>query len=179
MNHTITNPVGIDNEIQFSQTELFKGLNKWGSIDIYGRVRKNPITSANGNVSYVPEAYVANGEYRDLYLNDEVNATICFIENEDHNTDEFNVSFTSTVKCVVMLNLNKCYPNIAHRADSEAQLDVVKQLQKNKMFTINGVEKGIQNIFQGFNIDKITTDDMHPYHIFAITGIMKYKINNC
>lgn len=178
MNYTITNPKGIDQQIQFSQTDLFKGL-KWENIDVYGRVRKNPIRSKNKTVTYFPEAYIGNNEYRDLYLNDAVNATICFIENEDHDTDEFGVYFTADVKCVVMLNLKNCYPNIAHRADSEAQIDVIKQLEKNKMFTINGVEKGIQNIFQGFNIDKITTDDMHPYHIFAIVGTMKYKIIDC
>lgn len=178
MNHTITNPKGIDKEIQFSQTDLFKGLN-WGNIDVYGRIRKNPKVSNAGNVSYQPEAYIGGSEYRDLYINDEVNATICFIEDEDHDTDQFGVFFTVNVKCVVMLNLKTCYPNIAHRADSEAQIDVIKQLQKNKMFTINGIEKGLQNIFQGFDIDKITTDDMHPYHVFAIIGNLKYKIIDC
>ena len=175
MNYKIIKPAGIDEQIQYSQGILYDNLvSKWGSLDVYGRIRKNP-TQTTG---FYPEAYIGDNEYRDLYMNDEVNATICFIEDEkDHTTDEFNIFYFATGKFVVMVNLKKCYPNIAHRADSECQIDVMNQLKKNKMFEISGVQKGLQNIFKGFNIEKISLDDMHPYHIFAITGSIKYKIN--
>lgn len=184
MNYTITNPVGIDKEVQYTQGLLFENLkNKWKSeginpnttLDVFGRIRKNPIV--NG---FCPEAYVGDGEYRELFLNDEVSATICFIEDEkDHTTDDFNEFYFADGKFVVMMNLKKCYPNIDHRADQEAQIDVIAHIKRNKMFEITGVQKGIPDIFKGYNIDKITLDDMQPFHIFAITGTMKYKINNC
>lgn len=171
MNYTIENPKGIDKEIQNSQNDLDKYLG-WPEIDIYGRVRKNPT-----NNGFYPEAYIGNNEYRDVYLNDEVNATIIFIKDGDSNVDDFGQFWFSDVKCVIMVNLAKVYPNITHRADTEAQIAVIKQLEKNPMFTITGTEEEIADIFSGFNIDKIMTDNMQPYHIFAVTGNMKYKIH--
>lgn len=185
MNYTIDKPVGIDTEIQYTQGVLFKNLkDKWKSeginpdktLDVFGRIRKNPISKGG----FYPEAYVNDGEYRDLYLNDEVNATICFIEDDkDHTVDDLGQFYFAEGKFVFMVNLKKCYPTINHRADSEAQIDAIAQLKKNKMFTIEGIQKGLPNIFKGFDISKITTDDMNPFHIFAITGTMKYKLNNC
>jgi len=170
MNYTITNPKGIDEQIQSSQNDLFAGLD-WGNIDVFGRIRKNPTTDG-----FIPEAYIGGDEYREVYLNDEVNATIIFIKDENPVTDDFGKFWFSDVKCVVMVNLKQAFTNINHRADTEAQIAVIKQLEKNKMFTITGIEEGIPNIFQGFNFSKITTDDMQPYHIFAVLGSMKYKI---
>jgi len=186
MNYTIEKPVGIDKDIQYTQGILFNNLkSKWATIginpdltfNVFGRVRKNPIQPTG----FYPEAYIGGGEYRDLYLDDTVNATICFIEEDrDHSTDDFNEYYFAEGKFVVMMNLKKCYPNINHRADSEAQADVIAQIKKNKMFTIDGVQKEIKNIFKGFNTDKIILDDMHPFHIFAITGTMKYNVKiNC
>jgi len=184
MNYIIEKPVGIDEQIQYSQGVLFDNLKtKWKTesvnpdltLDVFGRIRKNPIVKG-----FYPEAYVGDGEYRDLYLNDEVNATICFIEDDkDHTIDDLGQFYFAEGKFVFMVNLKKCYPTINHRADSESQLDAISQLKKNKMFTISGIQKGLPNIFKGFNIEKITTDDMQPFHIFAITGTMKYKLNNC
>jgi len=171
MNYTIENPKGIDQQIQFCQNDLYNGLG-WSEIDVFGRVRKNPT-----NEGFFPEAFIGNNEYRDVYLNDEVNATIMFIKEEESTVDDFGQFWFSDVKCVVMVNLSKVYPTITHRADTEAQIAIIKQLKKNKMFTITGTEEGIPNVFQGFNISKIATDNMHPYHIFAVTGNMKYKIN--
>ena len=187
MNYIIDGPVGLDKEVQKTQVIIFDNLKtKWKTegvdvnktLDVFGRVRKNPINQSG----FFPEAYIGNGEYRDLYLNDGVNATVCFIEedNKDHSTDDFGEFYFADGKFVFMVNLKKCYPTINHRADSEAQLEAISQLKKNKMFTIDGIQKGLPNIFKGFEISKITTDDMHPFHIFAITGTMKYKIKiNC
>lgn len=183
MNYTIEKPKGIDEQIQYTQGILYKslkqkwkteGLNPDATLDVFGRIRKNPINPAG----YYPEAYIGRGEYRDLYINDEVNATICFIEDDkDHDTDDMNQFYFADGKFVVMMNLKKCYPDIDHRADTEAQIDVINEIKKNKMFSITGVQKEIKNVFKGFNIEKIMTDDMQPFHIFAITGTMKYKIN--
>lgn len=170
-NYTIENPKGIDKEIQFCQNDIFNNIN-WGNIDVYGRIRKNPVKDG-----FYPEAYIGNNEYRDVYLNDTVNATIIFIKDGDSEVDEFGAYWTSNVKCVVMVNLKKVYPNITHRADTEAQIEIIKLLQKNKMFSITGTEEEIADIFQGFKIDKIATDNMHPFHIFSVLGSMKYKIN--
>jgi len=185
MNYTITNPKGLDEQVQYTQKLLFdnlktkwktSGINPDTTLDVFGRIRRNPVSN-----DFYPEAYIANGEYGDLYLNDSVNATICFIEEDrDHTTDDFNEFYFAEGKFVVMMNLKNCYPIILHRADSEAQLDVIAQIKKNKMFTIDGIQKGLENIFKGFKTDNIKTDDMQPFHCFAITGTMKYKINiNC
>ena len=54
----------------------------------------------------------------------------------------------------------------------------LKKLRFN--FEPNGLEKTIAKVFEGYNIDKSKFDDMHPYHVFAITGNLIYELsNNC
>ena len=171
MNFTKTNPKGIDKEIGKIQSLLHEELG-WENIDVYGRVYKNQSTDKG----LVPEFYIGANEYKDAFLNDAKTATICFIEDEKHTTDN-GIYYYNDVKIVVMVNLSKAKPSIAHRADTEVQIDIIKQAEKNKMFTITGIEKGIANVFKCFNVQGILITDMQPFHVFAITGTLKYKIN--
>ncbi len=171
MNYTITNPKGIDKELQKIQNSLYDGLD-WGNLNVYGRVYKNQSTDKG----LVPEVYLGANEYKDAFLDDTKTATICFIEDEKHTTEN-GIYYFCDVKIVVMVNLLKSKPTITHRADTEVQLDVIKQAQKNGMFTVTGIEKGIANVFKGFNIQGVLLTDMQPFHVFAITGTLKYKIN--
>jgi len=59
----------------------------------------------------------------------------------------------------------------------EIEIEALKIVNQYKIFRITGFEEGIDKVFKGFNIEKIKLTNMHPYHVFAITGKLKYKIN--
>lgn len=171
MNYTITKPKGIDKEIQLIQTSLSTKLG-WPLTDTYGRVHKNQ----SKEKGLVPEFYVGNNEYKDVFTNDLKASNIFFIDNDEHTTEN-RVFYFSEVKIVFMVDLKKVKPNIVHRADMEVEIDALKIVKQHRMFQVDGFEKGIETVFKGFNIERIKLLNMQPYHVFAITGRLKYKIN--
>lgn len=169
MNYTIENPVGLDFEIQKIQNHLFENLN-WGDIDIYGRVYKNPIEKKGLTL----EAYIGNNEYKDVLTDDTKTANIFFIEDPIHNTKE-GILFNNKVKIVFMVNLNKVYPNIRHRADSEVKIEIIELIKSLNIITIEKIEKGVKLVLSEFDIK---LNDMQPFHTFSISGNMSYYISN-
>jgi len=163
------NPQGIDQKISIIQKSLFKILN---DIDVYGRVYRNP--SDNG---FKPEVYVKDGEYKDVLTNDSNSGSVFFIDSETH---EFmnGYYFETDVKIVFMLDLEKINGN-NNRNDVEIQQNLLMTVIKHKFFSVEKIEKGIDNIFKGFDTSNIKINDMQPYHVFAIAGKLKYSINQC
>lgn len=171
MNYTITNPKGIDFTIQKIQNYLFEKLN-WGDIDVYGRVYKNP----SEQKGLMLEAYIGNNEYKDVFTDDTKNANIFFIEDDVHTTKE-GVLFSNKIKIVFMVNLKKAYPLITHRADMEAEIEAIELIRKKSGFSFEKVEKGIKQVLGEFYTEGIKVNDMHPYHVFSISGDLTYNIN--
>lgn len=171
MNHTKNKPLGIDNAIQIIQTYLYDNLN-WGEIDVFGRVYKNPINKKGLTI----EAYSGDDSYVDVFTNDTKNANIFFIEDDVHETKD-GFRFTNKVKIVFMINLKKVYPDLYHRADIEAQIEAIELIRKKTGFTFQKIEKGIKQCLGEFQTEEIKLNDMHPYHVFAITGEITYQIS--
>lgn len=179
MNNTISTTVGIDTVIQEIQTELYNGLSaEWnGNIDAYGRVYKN--IQNDGKIK--PRWYVGDKEYSDVYYNDNFSCVYCFIDDDNHKTeDEF--IFTSKVNIVFMVDLKQLKPSEVDRADSEVQRDVLNLLRKEAFnrYTVTGITKGIKNVFRGFDISKISFSDEQPFHCFSVNIDLYYEITeNC
>lgn len=171
MNYTIENPKGIDNAIQKIQSHLFSKLS-WSEIDAYGRVFENP----SKDKGLTLEAYVSKNEYKDVFTNDSKTATFFFIEDNRHTTNE-GIQFKNKIKVVFIINLKKAYPNLIHRADMEAEIEAVELLRTRANFSMTEIEKGIGEVFKGFNTDRIKLSDMQPYHIFSINGDLTYQIS--
>jgi hypothetical protein len=171
MNHTITNPKGIDLPIQKLQTYLHNKL-PWSDIEVYGRVFENPSKSKG----FTLEAYISKNEYKDVFINDTKTANIFFIEDKKHTTKE-GIMFTNKLQIVFMVNLKKAYPNITHRADMEAEIEAIKLIRTRSNFSMTEIEKGISSVFKGFNTDGIKLTDMQPYHVFSINGDLTYQIS--
>lgn len=171
MNYTITNPKGIDKEIQLIQNSLFNKL-EWSQIDAFGRVHKNQ----SKDKGLVPEFYSGKNEFKDVFTNDLKAANIFFIDNDEHTTEN-RIFYYSDVKIVFMVDLKKLKPAIVHRADMEVEIEALKIVKRHRMFQVDGFEKGIETVFKGFNIEHIKKLNTHPFHVFAITGKLKYKIN--
>lgn len=171
MIYKIESPKGIDTQIQKIQTHLHNKLN-WGDIDVYGRVYRNPLKK---NVLCL-EAYVGNNEYKDVYTNDFKNGSVFFVEDDVHKSKD-GVRFTNKVKIVFMINLKKIYPNITHRADMESEMKAIDLVRQNSIFSFESLEKGVKQVLGEFYTEGIKTDDMHPFHVFSITGEVSYIIS--
>lgn len=173
MNYTIEKPKGIDHFIQKIQSDLFKKLG-WENLEMYGRVYKNP-SKAKG---ITLEAYQGKKEYKDVFTNDKKAASVFFIDENEHKTTN-GIYYNAEVKIVFMVNLAKLYPDVSNRADTDAQVHCAKLVGQHKIFTVTGIEKGIETIFKGINTDGIKLTDLQPYHVFAIVGNLKYQLNYC
>ena len=132
MNNIRINTIGIDASIQEIQKSLYKYLSqRWdGKIEGYGRVYKNK--NSDGNV--IPEWYNStNRDYQNVYYDDSKSAVFCFlVSDEDLTNNEF--VFTSKVKCVFAINLEKILSS-KERVDLEAQRDAVQFLRDSNFNT--------------------------------------------
>lgn len=177
MNFVRTSVVGIDTVIQSVQTELYNSLvSQWvNNIDGYGRVYKN----INGDGDVIPEFYVGKGEYKEAYYNDDKACTFMFIETDNHVSEDQFV-YSNEVKCVFMVNLDKVYQNTTERLDEFARRDVISILREAsyEQFEITGIEKGINNVFSGFETKGIKFSDIHPYHCFSVKLNLSYYITD-
>lgn len=177
MNNTLTNPIGVDVVIQQIQEYLYFELSRvWvGDMNFYGRVYRNNVNSFDIDV---PKWWnKTTKDYDDVMYNDDVNATVCFIDNERHDSQDGQV-FTTDLKCVFMVNLNGIIPSYEDRADAKAQMDVLNLLEDITYlgFTVKSVEKGLNNVFRGFDTSKILKTDKQPKHCFSINMKLNYQI---
>jgi len=178
MNNILTDPIGIDAKIQTMQILLYDKLD-WANIEMYGRVFKNKV---DGKVIAQGYGENANGDYKkDVYLDDTKNASIFFVA-ADNQTTTNGVQFTNEVKIVFMLNLKVLYPDINHRADTEAQNTAYDLVHSRKAFRIKRIETGLENVLNGFDVSlkSLIRSDLQPIHVFGIVADVNYKMNsNC
>lgn len=173
MNYTVNTTAGVDTVIKGIQTELYDLLEvEWdGELNGYGRVHR----SKNENGAVVPEWYAGNNEYEPVYYNDYFAGNFFFIDSEKHNTqDEF--VFSASTKLAFMVDLSQIYPLDKERADAKAQQEVVQILRSiaDSRYSITGVEKGLENVFSGFDTSGIQFADVHPKHCFAVVLEINY-----
>lgn len=177
MNNTISKTIGIDKEIQSIQTTLYESLvSQWiNDLDGHGRVYKN--NDIEGRV--FPQWYVGDREYKDVYYNDAFSGLFMFVDSDNHSTID-EVVYSSEVKVIFMLDLSRIFPLETVRADMLAQNDVIEILRNNAFnrYKITGITKGLKNVFQGFNIDKIKFTDMQPFHCFSVNLDLTYYLTD-
>ncbi len=179
MNNLLTSPIDIDQEIQEIQIGLYDFLLKrWiaDDFDGYGRIFKNK-DEKDGEV--YPQYHKEGGYKKDVYLNDDSACTFFFIDSDESQTKD-GFLYVSDVKCVFMVNFEKILPDSVDRADLKAQRDVIEFLREISpgRFNIVEIQKGISNVFRGFNQVKIKDLDIQPYHCFSINIKLSYNIND-
>jgi len=155
-----TNPLGIDVIIDKMQVYFDKKLLlTFPDWENNHRAYKNPLK--NG---LIPEVYTANGEYREVFFNDNFVMTSFFLVGDERSYRDG----LSTVKIslIVQTNLSLALQDISHRADEElisTFSDVIKQSiwAKNFANTITGID----NVYSEFDKSKIKYDDMSNFHV--------------
>lgn len=172
-NNLLSETHNLDTILQNLQTKMYNYLvTEWGTskIDAYGRVYKNEY---DGKI--LPEVYsVSKKGYKEVLYNNQ--SCFFFIDDDNHPCDDEDHEFTTDVKICFMLNLDDLKTS-TERVDSDVKRDVIAFLSINDyQFRIKGYEKGIDNVFRGFDTDKIKENDTHPFHVFAINTKFSYSI---
>lgn len=170
MNHLKTNPVGKDASIQRLQYHLYENLiAKWSvPLDGYGRCY---IVSTKGVKTIEP--YIGGNEYENLVVA-EKNKFFFTAENEEIRTG--NLTFKTSVDLYFILDVNKIYPDISHRADEEVRKDVINIIESVHGVLITRIAVNIEKVFNRYEYDY--QDDMQPYHCFKIElDLIDYDIN--
>lgn len=164
---------GLDFEVNKIKKHLEKSLN-YPDVEFYGRVYKNPTKSNNDKV--VPEVYTGAKEYKEVLTNDLKSGISFFFDSENH-TSVNSFEMETELSVVFILNLSRLKGDETRR-DSEVQTEVLAEVIKLKQFESLKLISGLQAL-KDFDTSKIKLSDMQPWHIFAITGKIKYNINNC
>lgn len=163
---------GIDIEVEKIRKHLLKRLG-WVGVEIFGRAYKN--VSKDGKL--VPEVYIGNGEYKEVLTSDLISSTIFFIDSDRH-TKVNSVEMQTDLAIVFIVDLVKLKGNNDTRLDALVQHEALSTLKQTTQFEITELTKGLDALKE-FDTSKIKLSDMQPYHVFSITGKIKYKINNC
>lgn len=163
---------GIDIEIEKIRRIFLKHLN-WLGVEMFGRAYKN--ISKNGKV--VPEVFIGNGEYREILTNDLKSVTMFFMDSDKH-TKVNPMQMETDISIVFIIDLVKLKGSNSQRLDALVQHEVLSLLKPIAQFEIKELIKGLDALSE-FDTSKIKLSDMQPYHIFSITGKIKYNINNC
>jgi hypothetical protein len=175
MNYNQYPAIGIDHKILIIQNILNDKLG-FTNVDFYGRALR---VLAKDKKSFLPEVHVSNTERKEVYYSDKTapGGNVFFVEEDENHTTKNGIQYEAKIKIVFMLNLEKIYQNKNYRADSEIHETCIKILKKLKVLEITAIEKGLNNVLKGFNTDLVIKNDLQPYHIFSINGILKYTFN--
>lgn len=187
MNNLLTEPLGIDKDIQEIQIDLYDKLSSiWqGEIEGYGKIYRNPVNKGKDT----PEAYATSKiitpewfnaltqDYENVYFNDNKSCVFCFLTS-DTDSSENGFVFSNNCKVIFMSDLDKIYPNVAQRQDSKQEvqaIQILRDISYNKVDVV-GIERRIENIFREFSSKEAKFDNMNKRNVFAINIKLTYYI---
>lgn len=174
MLHTIEISTGIDAVIEKVKASLYAKLEeKFPSADIdgFGRVHRN---RKEGGL--VPEFRVGN-EYTDVFLDDRKDVVFSFVTSEDSSTEDEFV-FVNEVKLSFFLNLEKLYGQYLDAKAHEDLVSIVRSIARER-YTITGIEVGVENVFEGFDVEQVKFGGIAPWHCFGINLDLYYNLKAC
>ncbi|RKS00418.1 hypothetical protein [Flavobacterium sp. 102] len=166
--------IGVDSKILITQNVLSSKLG-FSNVDFYGRVQK---VISKDLKSFTPEFYAEWPKRKEVYYDSKKapGGNVFFIVSDEDTTKD-GVLFEAKVKVVFMLNLEKLISGKTYWPDAEIQETCLKLLKRIGTIDPTGIERGIENVFKGFDITNIRLNGIQPYHTFSINGILKYTFN--
>jgi len=172
---------GLETRINEIQVYLNSELSKFwsGDFNIYGLMHPLVKTVDNKKI-IVPEVYVGNGvqnkEYSEIVINDKVAATIGFIIQERTPIPYM----AANIDIVFTLQMPLIYPASTTRDTEKALLEAKKIIERwGGIYEIQDIKEGIENVFSGFDTERIKHRDMHPWYVFSLNINIEYSDNSC
>jgi hypothetical protein len=152
-----TNPIGKDHPIDRLQLYLYNNTS-FANHDSHHRAYKN-IKGKNDD-SLVPERYDVDGEYKDLYYNDNLNVLSFFLSSDEVTNNE-DRAYLTDLSIIYEVNLKELYPTITHRADEEFVNDILYWIDRSNFgFKIESITTGVNNVYSGLNTVLPKLDDI-------------------
>lgn len=175
MNIITANTTGIDTVIKDIQIDLYNHLVlEWvDNIEGHSRVYINKKDGKN-----VAKYYIQDNDYKDVYFNDDKAVHFFFLTSNNVTTEDEYI-YQCKTKIVFMVNLNSILGE--GRKDEKARVDVIDFLRKisYNRFVIEGYDIGVEDVFRGLDLSKLTKADIQPLHTFSINVKLYYQINKC
>lgn len=166
--HSKLNPIGIDKvlyKLQLKINEL-----EWDNIDVYGRFYIN-----ERNEKKIAEAYIGDGEYKEVLLDDLKIAVFGFFVGDTRSG--LNMIKTP-VDLVCSVDLSRIGVS-TDRNDEEALREVVRIIKRNTLLSHErDIKTGLDNVFSRISTEQFKFRDMHPYFNFSIGFDIVYKNEN-
>jgi len=169
-------PVGIDSVIDMLQCDLFLELTSnfnWFNYNSYARAYKN-----KRDKNIVPEAYIGNGEYKDVLFDDKKQVTSFFLTDEKREYDNKKLVWTQDVFLIVQANVGALYGKNCDRKD-EKLIDDVRMAINNKFWTprMDTIITGVDKVYDSLklNYDKKYFDDMNDFVVVRFGFKMVYN----
>lgn len=152
---------GIDAKIDQLQRYLFNNLG-WTNYQSCHRAYRNPKED-----SIIPEVYIGNNEYREVFFDDNFDATSYFLVDDENPIEDRGLQ--PTISMYFQVKIDKIEPGITHRADEEIMNRVLFWISKNS-FGIKATSRvtGIPSVYAGLKQDQIPFDDMSNFLAFRI-----------
>ena len=167
-----TTPYGLDAQLKRVQNYLNSNLPWAGTLAIYGKIQP---TLRDKEV--IPEVYISGKEYRDMFIDDKYSAEVGFIV-KDRTFENFKP--VAKVDVVFTVDLSKIYAT-ALREDELCLIDAKEALKKSMLInSITKIKTGIDEVFNGFDKDRIKHRDMQPWFVFSFETEISYnETKNC
>ena len=177
MIYTRTENYGIDSKIKRIQEHLNTNLG-WNDMHIYGRLYSNQINAdAVGSTTSVgeliPEWYLGDGEYKQVFIDDNVSAVIGFIVRE-----RVLVPLSAEVDIIFTINMDEIY-DTKGREDEKAILQAIKALKGCGIQEVTELMVGIDDVFSGYDKAGLAFRDIHPLFNFSLKCVIPYTNNIC
>lgn len=162
-------PKGIDIVVDEIQAHLNTELSTWTNFNCYPRAYKEE--TKNGVIPMINED---GSEYTDVFFNDGVDGS-CFFYVEDSRSAVHGYFNDVTLSIVFQVQLDELYSTV-HRADEEANNEVIIALKKLTDYEIVSLVTGLKNVYSEFDTSSVEFDDVGNFHVFRVD--LKVIVNN-
>jgi len=152
-----TNPVGVDKVIDNLQVFLYQlAISTNNTWESYPRAYKNP--KRFDERGYIPEVYLATGEYKEVFFDDSMDISTFFVVGDRREIG--NGKVTAPLSLILQCNLTKLFNSVSHRADEEL---INMFWDKLKSFTLGAkcesIETSIDAVYSEFFKGQVKYDD--------------------
>ena len=164
---------GIDKHIKRVQDYFEeKFADVWsGTIYIYGRAIE---TELDGSKTL--EGWEKANNYVPLFVNDKQSATIGFKVNDRLINDN---RLKASIDIIFTVNVKEVERNVEY-LDEKALMNAYKIVGNCGLLEgVTDIKVGIDEVFAGYDTEKIKHRDMSPFHVFSFTTQIEYFGNLC
>ena len=171
----ITNPVGIDFQIQAMQNLFINKL--WTDVSAPKKQFNHRVFKNEKNGEVYPALFNdSTNDYKNVIFNDRLSVLSWFDVVDSTNSFNSNQA-TQTVGVFFAVNLKDIYPNLSHRAVEEAHRDALSILSmRPSNFVITELISN-KDAYGDFSVDNLKAFNMQPWHVFRYNCNVGFTFN--